>query len=106
MPERTGKWTTSQRRKSFGFRNWLAVTHRLYVFLSCPATYICLLITSQIGAVSGGVDSTVAAKLMKEAIGDRFHAVLVDTGEMILLDKISTRLLLCSYMFVRSDASR
>ncbi|EHK22368.1 uncharacterized protein TRIVIDRAFT_84105 [Trichoderma virens Gv29-8] len=32
-----------------------------------------------IGAVSGGVDSTVAAKLMKEAIGDRFHAILVDT---------------------------
>ncbi|KAL1971322.1 hypothetical protein VTN77DRAFT_274 [Rasamsonia byssochlamydoides] len=35
-----------------------------------------------IGAVSGGVDSTVAAKLMKEAIGDRFHAVLVDNGLM------------------------
>ncbi|EFY84919.1 GMP synthase [Metarhizium acridum CQMa 102] len=33
-----------------------------------------------IGAVSGGVDSSVAAKLMKEAIGDRFHAILVDTG--------------------------
>lgn len=33
-----------------------------------------------IGAVSGGVDSTVAAKLMNEAIGDRFHAVLVDNG--------------------------
>lgn len=33
-----------------------------------------------IGAVSGGVDSTVAAKLMKEAIGDRFHAILVDNG--------------------------
>ncbi|KAB8230963.1 GMP synthase (glutamine-hydrolyzing) [Aspergillus alliaceus] len=37
-----------------------------------------------LGAVSGGVDSTVAAKLMKEAIGDRFHAVLVDTGFMRL----------------------
>lgn len=32
------------------------------------------------GAVSGGVDSTVAAKLMHEAIGDRFQAVLVDNG--------------------------
>ncbi|KAI1841044.1 hypothetical protein JX265_009394 [Neoarthrinium moseri] len=37
-----------------------------------------------IGAVSGGVDSTVAARLMKEAIGDRFHAVLVDQGVMRL----------------------
>lgn len=33
-----------------------------------------------IGAVSGGVDSTVAAVLMNEAIGDRFHAILVDNG--------------------------
>ena len=33
-----------------------------------------------IGAVSGGVDSTVAAVLMKKAIGDRFHAVMVDNG--------------------------
>ena len=33
-----------------------------------------------IGAVSGGVDSSVAAKLMTEAIGDRFHAVMVDNG--------------------------
>lgn len=37
-----------------------------------------------IGAVSGGVDSTVAAKLMHEAIGNRFHAVLVDNGVMRL----------------------
>lgn len=37
-----------------------------------------------IGAVSGGVDSTVAAKLMQEAIGNRFHAVLVDNGVMRL----------------------
>src|SRR3954467_4165656 len=35
-----------------------------------------------LGAVSGGVDSTVAAKLMHEAIGDRFHAVLVNNGVM------------------------
>ncbi|KAH6913535.1 GMP synthase [Coprinopsis sp. MPI-PUGE-AT-0042] len=33
-----------------------------------------------IGAVSGGVDSTVAAKLMHEAIGDRFRAIMVDNG--------------------------
>ena len=33
-----------------------------------------------IGAVSGGVDSTVAAVLMTRAIGERFHAVLVDNG--------------------------
>lgn len=37
-----------------------------------------------IGAVSGGVDSTVAAKLMQEAIGSRFHAILVDNGVMRL----------------------
>ncbi|KAL7783076.1 GMP synthase [Trichoderma ceciliae] len=37
-----------------------------------------------IGAVSGGVDSTVAAKLMQEAIGDRFHAILIDNGVMRL----------------------
>ncbi|KAI6247432.1 GMP synthase [Erysiphe necator] len=35
-----------------------------------------------LGAVSGGVDSTVAAKLMFDAIGDRFHAILVDNGCM------------------------
>jgi GMP synthase (glutamine-hydrolysing) len=37
-----------------------------------------------VGAVSGGVDSTVAAKLMHEAIGTRFHAILVDNGVMRL----------------------
>ena len=42
-----------------------------------------------IGAVSGGVDSTVAAKLMHEAIGDRFHAVLVDNG-VLRLDEATT----------------
>jgi GMP synthase (glutamine-hydrolysing) len=30
--------------------------------------------------IGAGVDATVAAKLMREAIGDRFHAVLVDNG--------------------------
>jgi GMP synthase (glutamine-hydrolysing) len=33
-------------------------------------------------AVSGGVDSSVAAVIVKEAIGDRLHAVYVDTGLM------------------------
>ncbi|TPX35054.1 GMP synthase (glutamine-hydrolysing) [Synchytrium microbalum] len=37
-----------------------------------------------IGAVSGGVDSTVAARLLTLAIGDRFHAILVDNGVMRL----------------------
>lgn len=37
-----------------------------------------------IGAVSGGVDSTVAAKLMHEAIGDRFQAIMVDNGVLRL----------------------
>ncbi|KAI6164589.1 GMP synthase [Pisolithus thermaeus] len=37
-----------------------------------------------IGAVSGGVDSTVAAKLMHEAIGDRFHGIMVDNGVLRL----------------------
>ncbi len=40
-----------------------------------------------IGAVSGGVDSTVAAKLMKEAIGERFHAIFVDNGVMRLNER-------------------
>ena len=37
-----------------------------------------------IGAVSGGVDSTVAAALLSRAIGDRFHAILVDNGVLRL----------------------
>ncbi len=35
-------------------------------------------------ALSGGVDSTVAAVLLHEAIGDRLHCVHVDTGVMRL----------------------
>jgi len=35
-----------------------------------------------IGALSGGVDSTVASVLMAEAIGDKFIPVYVDTGLM------------------------
>lgn len=33
-----------------------------------------------IGAVSGGVDSSVAALLLQKAIGNRFHAIMVDNG--------------------------
>ncbi|KAJ1985339.1 GMP synthase (glutamine-hydrolyzing) [Dimargaris cristalligena] len=47
-----------------------------------------------VGAVSGGVDSTVAARLMKEAIGDRFHAVLVDNGVMRLNECQSVKAIL------------
>jgi GMP synthase (glutamine-hydrolysing) len=51
-----------------------------------------------IGAVSGGVDSTVAAKLMREAIGDRFHAVLVDNGVMRLNEVETVRETLTEYL--------
>jgi GMP synthase (glutamine-hydrolysing) len=37
-----------------------------------------------IGAVSGCVDSTVAAKLLQQAIGDRFYTIFVDNGVMRL----------------------
>jgi GMP synthase PP-ATPase subunit len=60
--------------------------------MCAPTPKVDLLIWVQIGAVSGGVDSTVAAKLMKEAIGDRFHAILVDTGKMTSLKEKSTEL--------------
>ena len=33
-----------------------------------------------LGALSGGVDSTVAAVLIREAVGERFRGVFVDTG--------------------------
>jgi GMP synthase (glutamine-hydrolysing) len=33
-----------------------------------------------LGALSGGVDSTVAAALLREAVGERFRGVFVDTG--------------------------
>ena len=33
-----------------------------------------------IGAVSGGVDSSVAAALLQKAIGGRFHAIMVNNG--------------------------
>lgn len=40
-----------------------------------------------IGAVSGGVDSSVAAVLLNRAVGDRFHAILVDNGLLRLNEK-------------------
>jgi GMP synthase (glutamine-hydrolysing) len=40
-----------------------------------------------LGAVSGGVDSTVAAVLLHRAIGDRFHAVMVDNGLLRLNER-------------------
>jgi GMP synthase (glutamine-hydrolysing) len=51
-----------------------------------------------LGAVSGGVDSTVAAKLMHEAIGDRFHAVLVDNGVMHLHECEQVKKTLTEYL--------
>jgi GMP synthase (glutamine-hydrolysing) len=44
-----------------------------------------------LGALSGGVDSTVAAVLVREALGERFTGVFVDTG---LLRKNEGRLVL------------
>merc|ERR1712093_11346 len=48
-----------------------------------------------IGAVSGGVDSSVAAKLMHEAIGDRFHAIMVDNGVLHLNEAEQVHKMLC-----------
>ncbi|GAA6027867.1 hypothetical protein JCM8097_001756 [Rhodosporidiobolus ruineniae] len=48
-----------------------------------------------IGAVSGGVDSSVAAKLMHEAIGDRFHAIMVDNGVLRLNEAAQVHKMLC-----------
>ncbi|MFH1741536.1 MAG: glutamine-hydrolyzing GMP synthase [bacterium] len=47
-----------------------------------------------IGAVSGGVDSTVAAVLVSRAIGDRFTAIFVDNGLLRLneAEQVATRL--------------
>ena len=39
-----------------------------------------------IGAVSGGVDSSVGASLLHKALGSRFHPILVDTG-LLRLDE-------------------
>ena len=47
-----------------------------------------------IGAVSGGVDSSVGASMLFKALGDRFHPILVDTGFMRLNEasEVKTRL--------------
>jgi len=47
-----------------------------------------------LGALSGGVDSTVAAVLVREALGERFTGVFVDTG---LLRKNEGRFVLESF---------
>lgn len=62
-----------------------------------------------VGAVSGGVDSTVAAVLMKEAIGDQFHAFLVDNGVLRkdeaseVMERLSDR---CGVNLTLIDASQ
>lgn len=61
-----------------------------------------------IGAVSGGVDSTVAAKLMHDAIGDRFHAILVDNGVMRLNECTNVKKMLVDHLGINlkiADAS-
>jgi len=44
-----------------------------------------------IGAVSGGVDSSVAAALMNRAVGSKFHAFLVDSGLLRLDEAIEVK---------------
>ncbi|KAI9893067.1 MAG: GMP synthase (glutamine-hydrolyzing) [Vezdaea aestivalis] len=56
-----------------------------------------------IGAVSGGVDSTVAAKLMQLAIGDRFYAILVDNGMMRLNECEQTEKILKKDLGIKVD---
>ena len=61
-----------------------------------------------IGAVSGGVDSSVAAVLLQKAIGDRFHAVLVDNGllrkneavDVVKRLKVRARVCVCFFVYV------
>lgn len=53
-----------------------------------------------IGAVSGGVDSTVTAKLMQDVIGDRFHAVLVDNGVLRLNEALQVKETLTKHLSI------
>ena len=54
-----------------------------------------------IGAVSGGVDSTVAAKLMDSAIGDRFHAVLINNGLLRKDEAVTVHKTLTDYLGIQ-----
>ena len=58
--------------------------------------------------MSGGVDSTIAARLMSLAIGDRFHAILVDNGVMRLNECEESKALLQEHLGINltlADAS-
>lgn len=55
-----------------------------------------------LGAVSGGVDSTVAAALMARAIGPRFHALLVDNGLLRKDERVQVRA--CAAVFAAGGA--
>lgn len=47
-------------------------------------------------ALSGGVDSTVAATLVHKAIGDRLHCIFVDNG-LLRLEKKQFFNLICTF---------
>ncbi len=63
----------------------VACVHRAILNLHCIAS--CTFVMWQVGptdhaicALSGGVDSTVAATLVHKVLGDRLHCVFVDNG--------------------------
>ena len=62
-------------------------THILPWLAGCKPTHPACLPAAQVGptdhvicALSGGVDSTVAATLVHRVLGDRLHCVFVDNG--------------------------